>query len=82
MRLYKSCVCSIMTYGSEAWKLTGNVIAALNGANARMVNIITGRTSPQEAHFQPGHMDTSSAPSMARAHSVNGIRASCQTRCV
>ena len=46
MRLYKSCV---MTYGSEAWKLTGKVIAALNGANARMVSIITGRTAHQEA---------------------------------
>ena len=43
LRLYKSSVCSIMTYGSEAWRLTPTVIAALNGANSSMVSIITGR---------------------------------------
>ena len=37
MRLYKSCVCSILTYGSEAWKITTTVAAALNGANSKMV---------------------------------------------
>ena len=49
LRLYRACICSIMTYGSEAWRLTKNVIAALNGANARMVCVITGRTAHQEA---------------------------------
>ena len=49
MRLYKACVCSILTYGSEAWRLTKKVSAALNGANARMVSVITDRTVHQEA---------------------------------
>ena len=49
MRLYKSSVCSIMTYGSEAWRLTPKVRAALNGANASMVSIITGNTIREES---------------------------------
>ena len=49
MRLYKSSVCSILTYGSEAWTLTKEVCAALNGANASMVSVITGRTIREEA---------------------------------
>ena len=49
MRLYKACICSILTYGSEAWRITAEVAAALNGANARMVSVITGRTPHQEA---------------------------------
>ena len=49
MRLYKSSVCSIMTYGSEAWRLTPKVRAALNGANVSMVSIITGNTIREES---------------------------------
>jgi len=49
MRLYKSSVCSILTYGSEAWRLTPKVCAALNGANSSMVSKITGRTIRDEA---------------------------------
>ena len=49
MRLYKSSVCSILTYGSEAWTLTAEVCAALNGANSNMVSVITGRTVREEA---------------------------------
>ena len=49
MRLYKSCICSVLTYGSEAWKLTTKVKAALNGANSRMVSVITGNTIHEEA---------------------------------
>ena len=49
MRLYKACVCSILTYGSEAWRLTAAVTAALNGANSKMVSTITGRTVHEEA---------------------------------
>ena len=49
MRLYKSSVCSILAYGSEAWRLTTKVKAALNGANASMVSIITGKTNREEA---------------------------------
>ena len=49
MRLYKSSVCSILTYGSEAWRLTPKVCVALNGANSSMVSKITGRTIREEA---------------------------------
>ena len=49
MRLYKSSVCSILTYGSEAWRLTTEVCAALNGANSSMVSVITNRTVREEA---------------------------------
>ena len=49
MRLYKSSVCSILTYGSEAWRLTEQVRKALNGANSKMVSIITRRTHHEEA---------------------------------
>ena len=49
MPLYKSSVCSIMTYGSEAWRLTAEVWRTLNGANSQMVSIITGKTPHQES---------------------------------
>ena len=49
LRIYKSCIYSIMTYDSEAWRLTETVVSALNGANARMVCILTGKTVHQEA---------------------------------
>ena len=49
LRLYKSAVCSILTYGSEAWRLTKKVIRALNGANSRMLSVITGKTIHEEA---------------------------------
>ena len=48
MRLYKSSVWSILTYGSEAWRLTTEVCATLNGANVTMVSVITGRTVREE----------------------------------
>ena len=38
-----------MTYGSEAWRLTPTVSAALNGANSSMVSIITGRQVREES---------------------------------
>ena len=48
LRLYKSSVCSILTYDSEAWRLTPAVCAALNGANSSMVSKITGRPIREE----------------------------------
>ena len=49
MRLYKSSVCSILTYGPEAWRLTPRgVSAVLNGANSSMVSKITGRPIREE----------------------------------
>ena len=58
MRLYKSCICSVLTYGSEAWKLTKKVTATLNGArqleddkcdHGKDDTRITGKTIREEA---------------------------------
>ena len=49
LRLYRACVCSILTWGSEAWKLNDEASKAINGANSKMLCIITGRTPHQEA---------------------------------
>ena len=49
MRLYKACVCSVLTYGSEAWTITATVAAAFNGANSKMVITITGKSVREEA---------------------------------
>ena len=49
IRLYKAAVCSVLTYGSEAWTLSHAVRKKLNGANAAMMAIITGKDVHQEA---------------------------------
>ena len=49
MRLYVSAVCSIMIYGSEAWRLDAATQRPLNGANSKMVSQITGREIREEA---------------------------------
>ena len=49
LRLYKSCVCSVQTYGSEAWQLHEEARRTLNGANSQMLSIITDKTPHQEA---------------------------------
>ena len=48
LRLYKASVCSIVTYGSEAWTLSKEVRKDLNGANASMMVVITDNTAQQE----------------------------------
>ena len=48
MRLYISSVCSILTYGSEAWNVTKEVRQKLNGVNSRIVSIMTGKTPHEE----------------------------------
>ena len=49
MRLYIASVCSILTYGAEAWCLDRDICRKINGANSRMVSVITGRTQHEEA---------------------------------
>ena len=49
LRLYIASVCSMMTYGSEAWYMNDEVQRKINGANSRMVSVITGNTQRQEA---------------------------------
>ena len=48
MRLYVAAVCSVMTYGAEAWQLDEGTWRALNGANSKMVSGITGRAVHDE----------------------------------
>ena len=49
MKVYKCAVCSLFTYGSEAWNLDEVTIAALNGANTRCLSRITARSPHVEA---------------------------------
>ena len=49
MKIYKCVVGSLFTYGSEAWYLNESTMAAINGANARCVSRITGRSVHEEA---------------------------------
>ena len=44
-----AAICSVMTYGSEAWLLNTETRRALNGASSKMVSAITGRTVHEEA---------------------------------
>ena len=49
LRLYKSACCSILVYGSEAWRLDKKTCAIINGANAMMLSHITNRPRRDEA---------------------------------
>ena len=49
MRIYKTAVCSLLTYGSEAWHLDERITAMLNGANARLLSRFTGKDAHAEA---------------------------------
>ena len=57
LRLYKAAVCSVLTYGSEAWTLSQEVRKAINGANAAMLTIITGNTARHESMTQTQTFD-------------------------
>ena len=49
IRLYKSNVCSVMTYDAEAWKMDVKVSKELNGANSQMLCVITGKSPHTES---------------------------------
>ena len=51
MRIYKSGVCSRLTYDSETWRLDSRTRKMLNGANSRLVAVarITNRSPHEEA---------------------------------
>ena len=49
INIYKSAVMSVLTYGCEAWSFTKAIQARVNGANARCLARITGRTIHAEA---------------------------------
>ena len=49
INIYKSAVTSLLTYGCEAWSMTPAIQAKINGANARCMARLTGRSVHQEA---------------------------------
>ena len=49
LRIYKTGVCSRLTYGSEAWRLDTKACALLNGANSQMMARITNKSAHEEA---------------------------------
>ena len=49
MKVYKAAICSLFTYGCEAWDLTRAAMAKLNGANACCLSRFTGKSAHQEA---------------------------------
>ena len=49
LRIYRTGVCSRLTYGCEAWKLDVRTCKMLNGANSRMMSRITAKTIHEEA---------------------------------
>ena len=51
--LYKASVCSILTYGSEAWLLDDETCKIINGANAYMLSHIAASANPYVTHGIP-----------------------------
>ena len=49
INIYNTAMASLLTYGSEAWSLTPRNQARINGANARCLSRITGRSIHTEA---------------------------------
>ena len=49
LRIYRSGVCSRLTYGCEAWRLDVRTCRMLNGANSHMVSRISNKTIHEEA---------------------------------
>ena len=49
LQVYKVAICSLLTYGCEAWLLSEKTVAMLNGANARCLSRFTGKDSHTEA---------------------------------
>ena len=68
MRIYKTGVCSKMTYGSEAWCLNARVCTILNGANARMVARITNKTVHEEASAKTLRQFVAFGPTLDKCH--------------
>ena len=49
LKVYRTAICSLLTYGSEAWLLNKRTLAMINGCNARCLSHITGLTAHEEA---------------------------------
>ena len=49
LKIFKAAITSVLTYGSEAWRLTREAKTTINGANARLISRITGKDAHAEA---------------------------------
>ena len=49
LKIYKTAICSLLTYGCEAWTLSEKTLAMINGANARCLSRFTGQDAHAEA---------------------------------
>ena len=49
LKIYKTAVCSLLTYGCEAWCLSEKTLSMINGANARCLSRFTGQDAHAEA---------------------------------
>ena len=66
MRVYKTAICSLFTYGSEAWTMNKQAKAMLNGANARCLSRFTGKDAHQEASVRTRSYDLVTAVMLRR----------------
>ena len=57
LQIYRTAVCSLLTYGSEAWHLTESTMAKLNGCNASCLSHITGLSAHAEASVRTRTFD-------------------------
>ena len=57
MKIYKTAVCSLITYGCEAWRLDEKTTAMINGANARCLSRFTGKDAHTEASARTRSFD-------------------------
>ena len=49
LKIYKTAICSLLTYGCEAWTIDEKTLAMINGANARCLSWFTGKDAHTEA---------------------------------
>ena len=73
LKVYKAAICSLFTYGSEAWNLDEQTCAALNGANSRCLSRFTGRTIHEEASPRTRTFDLVAAIRQTRARWLGHI---------
>ena len=73
LKVYRAAICSLFTYGSEAWKLDERTRAALNGANAPCLSHITGHSIHEEASTRTRTFDLVEAIRRTRARWLGHI---------
>ena len=49
LKIYKTAICSLLTYGCEAWDLDVYTLAKINGVNTRLLSRFTGKDAHSEA---------------------------------